>query len=161
VFRHQLALVWQWLDKATRCKINSDAQIAKLEEQVPDPELFDFLGVFPALDSAMALMSLFQAMQDPEGEGFINVSKLSENSVSYYVELVLAQEVDEITPQEDEIIISEQQISAHPLMQWEIATQNELFDFLMSASENKTSCVKAKAMVLEEGLSNLGIEINL
>jgi len=161
VLRNQLDLVWQWLDKANRCKINYDAQIAKLEEQVPDPELFDFLGVFPALDSAMALMSLFQAIQDPEGDGFINVSKLSENSVSYYVELILAQEVDEITPEEDEIVISAQQISAHPLMQWEIATQNELFDFLTSARENKASCVKAKVLVLEEGLSNLGIEINL
>lgn len=161
VLRNQLDLVWQWLDKANRCKINYDAQIAKLEEQVPDPDLFDFLGVFPALDSAMALMSLFQAMQDLEGDGFINVSKLSENSVSYYVELILAQEVDEITPEEDEIVISAQQISAHPLMQWEIATQNELFDFLTSARENKASCVKAKVLVLEEGLSNLGIEINL
>jgi|TARA_B110000211_G_scaffold138364_1_gene158148 uncharacterized protein YjaG (DUF416 family) len=161
VLRNQLDLVWQWLDKANRCKINYDAQIAKLEEQVPDPDLFDFLGVFPALDSAMALMSLFQAIQDPEGDGFINVSKLSENSVSYYVELILAQEVDEITPEEDEIVISAQQISAHPLMQWEIATQNELFDFLTSARENKASCVKAKVLVLEEGLSNLGIEINL
>jgi uncharacterized protein YjaG (DUF416 family) len=160
ILRNQLDLIWQWLDNANRCKINYDAQIAKLEEQVPDPELFDFLGVFPALDSAMALMSLFQAMQDPESDGFINVSKLSENSVSYYVELSLAQQIDEITPEEDEIMISEQQIREHPLMQWEIATQNELFDFLTSASENKASCVKAKALVLEEGLSNLGIEIN-
>ena len=160
VLRNQLDLIWQWLDKANRCKINYDAQIAKLEEQVPDPDAFDFLGVFPALDSAMALMSLFQAMQDPESDGFINVSKLSENSVSYYVELSLAQQIDEITPEEDEIVIEPQQIAEHPLMQWEIATQNELFDFLSTASENKASCVKAKAMVLEEGLSNLGIEIN-
>ncbi|ASP49950.1 YjaG family protein [Cognaticolwellia beringensis] len=160
VLRNQLDLIWQWLDKANRCKINYDAQIAKLEEQVPDPDAFDFLGVFPALDSAMALMSLFQAMQDPESDGFVNVSKLSENSVSYYVELSLAQQIDEITPEEDEIVIEPQQIAEHPLMQWEIATQNELFDFLSTASENKASCVKAKAMVLEEGLSNLGIEIN-
>ena len=160
VLRNQLDLIWQWLDKANRCKINYDAQIAKLEEQVPDPDAFDFLGVFPALDSAMALMSLFQAMQDPESDGFINVSKLSENSVSYYVELSLAQQIDEITPEEDEIMIEPQQIAEHPLMQWEVATQNELFDFLSTASENKASCVKAKAMVLEEGLSNLGIEIN-
>ncbi|ARD44263.1 YjaG family protein [Colwellia sp. PAMC 21821] len=160
VLRNQLDLIWQWLDKANRCKINYDAQITKLEEQVPDPDAFDFLGVFPALDSAMALMSLFQAMQDPESDGFINVSKLSENSVSYYVELSLAQQIDEITPEEDEIVIEPQQIAEHPLMQWEVATQNELFDFLSSASENKASCVKAKAMVLEEGLSNLGIEIN-
>ncbi len=160
VLRNQLDLIWQWLDKANRCKINYDAQIAKLEEQVPDPDAFDFLGVFPALDAAMALMSLFQAMQDPESDGFISVSKLSENSVSYYVELSLAQQIDEITPEEEEIVISPEQIAQHPLMQWEIATQNELFDVLSTASENKTSCLQAKAMVLEEGLSNLGIEIN-
>jgi uncharacterized protein YjaG (DUF416 family) len=160
VLRNQLDLIWQWLDKANRCKINYDAQIAKLEEQVPDPDAFDFLGVFPALDSAMALMSLFQGMQDLEGDSLTNISKLSKNSVSYYVELSLAQQIDEITPEENEIVISPQQIAEHPLMQWEIATQNELFEFLTTASENKASCVQAKAMVLEEGLSNLGIEIN-
>ncbi|WP_220461188.1 MULTISPECIES: YjaG family protein [unclassified Colwellia] len=160
VLRNQLDLIWQWLDKANRCKINYDAQIAKLEEQVPDPDDFDFLGVFPALDSAMALMSLFQGMQDLESDSLSNISKLSENSVSYYVELSLAQQIDEITPDEEEIVISAQQIAEHPLMQWEIATQNELFEFLTTASENKASCLQAKAMVLEEGLSNLGIDIN-
>ena len=160
VLRNQLDLIWQWLDKDSRCKINYDAQVAKLEEQVPDPELFDFFGVFPALDSAMALMSLFQSMQDAQNSAFENIGKLSENSVSYYVELSLAQEMDEQTPDEEELIISPQQINAHPLMKWEKATQNELFDFLKNASENKASCQKAKALVLEEGLSNLGIEIN-
>ena len=160
VLRNQLDLIWQWLDKANRCKINYDAQIAKLEEQVPDPDDFDFLGVFPALDSAMALMSLFQGMQDLESDSLTNISKLSENSVSYYVELSLAQQIDEITPDEEEIVISAQQIAEHPLMQWEIATQNELFEFLTTASENKASCLQAKAMALEEGLSNLGIDIN-
>ncbi|MFT6902049.1 MAG: hypothetical protein ACJAXS_002257 [Colwellia sp.] len=160
VLRNQLDLIWQWLDKANRCKINYDAQITKLEEQVPDPDDFDFLGVFPALDSAMALMSLFQGMQDLESDSLSNISKLSENSVSYYVELSLAQQIDEITPDEEEIVISAQQIAEHPLMQWEIATQNELFEFLTTASENKASCLQAKAMVLEEGLSNLGIDIN-
>lgn len=160
VLRNQLDLIWQWLDKDSRCKINYDAQIAKLEEQVPDPEAFDFFGVFPALDGAMALMSLFQSMQDVQNSAFENIGKLSENSVSYYVELSLAQEMDEQTPDEEELIISPQQINAHPLMEWEKATQNELFDFLKNASENKASCQKAKALVLEEGLSNLGIEIN-
>jgi uncharacterized protein YjaG (DUF416 family) len=160
VLRNQLDLIWQWLDKDNRCKINYDAQIAKLDEQVPDPDAFDFFGVFPALDSAMALMSLFQSMQDPENSGFENIGKLSENSVSYYVELSLAQEIDAQAPEGDEIIIAPEQIAQHPLMEWEIATQSELFDFLKDASENKTSCIKAKALVLEEGLSNLGIEIS-
>lgn len=160
ILRNQLDLIWQWLDKKNRCKINYDAQIAKLEEQVPDPEAFDFFGIFPALDSAMALMSLLQAMQDPQNNGFAIVSKLSENSVSYYVELSLAQSLDQQISNHEEIIISSKQIAEHPLMEWEVATQNELFDFIKNASENKSSCLQAKALAIEEGLSNLGIEIN-
>jgi uncharacterized protein YjaG (DUF416 family) len=160
VLRNQLDLIWQWLDKDSRCKINYDAQIAKLEEQVPDPDKFDFFGVFPALDGAMALMSLFQSIQDPQNGSFENIGKLSENSVSYYVELSLAQDIDAQAPEDEEIIIASEQIMEHPLMQWEIATQKELFDFIKTASENKASCIKAKALVLEEGLSNLGIEIS-
>lgn len=44
-------------------------------------------------------------------------------------------------------------------MQWEQETQSELFEFLKKAPENKKSCLYAKSLVLEEGMSNLGIEI--
>ena len=157
ILRNQLDLVWQWLDKNNRCKINYQDLLLNLEPEIPDPEAFDFFGVFPALDACMAVMSLLQGMQDEESEGLSSVSRLSENSVSYYVELVLAEEIDE-APLEQESI-SEEDIQQHPLMQWEIATQTELFDILLSAPENKQTCIKIKAMVLEEGLSNLGIEI--
>lgn len=155
VVRNQLDLIWQWLDKNSRCKINFTAQLTKLEEQTPNPEHFDSFGVFPALDTCMAIMSLLQAMQDKDDEAFSNVGRLSENSVRFYVELMLADELDENSDSE----ITEEDINQHPLMQWEIATQNELFDFIKNAAENKNSCVKAKSLVLEEGLSNLGIEI--
>jgi len=151
VVRNQLDLVWQWLDKNNRCKINFTAQLTKLEEQTPNPEHFDSFGVFPALDVCMALMSLLQAMQDKDDDAFSNVGRLSENSVRFYVELMLVDQSD------DEL--SEHDIYQHPLMQWEVATQKELFDFIKNAAENKNSCIKAKSLVLEEGLSNLGIEI--
>lgn len=156
VLRNQLDLVWQRLDSKQKVKLNFDAQLEKLEEQIPDPEAFDFFGVFPALDVCMALMSLLQALQSKDAQEFANVSRLSHNSVSYYVELLLVEESDEA---DDELSISTQQLNQHPLMEWEFATQNELFDFLKQAPENKQTCQQAKAMVLEEGLSNLGIEI--
>ncbi len=155
VLRNQVDLIWQWLDKNNRCKINYDAQLVKLEEQIPDPEEFDFFGVFSAIDTAMALMSLLQAMQDKDGEGFINVSRLSENSVSAYVELILVNELDENSEAE----ITEQEINQHPLMVWESETQQELIAFLQQAPENKQTCMAIKKLVLQEGLSNLGIEI--
>jgi uncharacterized protein YjaG (DUF416 family) len=158
VLRNQLDLIWQWLDKNNKCKINYGAQLNKLEEQTPNPELFDVFGVFPALDVCMAMMSLLQGMQDNDKqdiENVENVARLSQNSVSYFVELTLAQAYE----QDDEIVIAESDINDHPLMVWEQATQEELFDYLTKAPENKATCVSVKAMVLEEGLSNIGIEI--
>ncbi|MGJ8692866.1 MAG: YjaG family protein [Thalassotalea sp.] len=152
VLRNQLDLVWQWLDKSNRVKINYDAQFIKLEEQTPDPENFDSFGVFPAVDVCMALLSLLQHMQDKDSEGDESVSRLSVNSVAYYCELEFAQLVE--GDEEEEI-----DLKAHPLMQWELATQNEVFDFIKSHDENKKTCQLAKALVLEEGMSNLGIEL--
>lgn len=154
VLRNQLNLVWQWLDKKNSIKINIEAQLTKLEEQTPDPKSFDSFGVFPALDVCMAMMSLLQLIQsngkDKDYDDVNNISRLSDNSVSYYVELLLLDE---------EVEVNTKTISEDPLAVWEKETQNELFDFIKFAAENKRSCQLAKDMVLAEGLSNLGIEI--
>jgi len=155
VLRNQLDLIWQWLDKNNKIKININAQLNKLEEQTPDPEAFDSFGVFPALDVCMAMMSLWQLMQtngtDKDHEDINSVSRLSQNSVNYYVELLLIEEDGEDTQMEN--------INEHPLIVWEKETQDELFDFLKFAAETKRSCQLATDMVLSEGLSNLGIAV--
>jgi len=150
VLRNQLSLVWQWLDKQQRVKINYEAQLIKLEVEIPDPEQFTSFGVFPAVDVCMALLSLLQLMQDKDSDGAETVSRLSENSVTYYCELTLSQELDSV---------NDDDIDNHPLMQWELATQEELFGFIVDNAETKNICQEAKQLVLEEGMSNLGIEI--
>jgi len=159
ILRNQLDLVWQRLNKNQKIKINYEAQLLKLEEQIPDPEAFEFFGVYPALDTAMAVMSLLQAMQDNEGEGFDSISRLSENSVNFYVELSLTQELNEQVAGDD-VEITEEMIAEHPLVQWEKEMQYELFDFILSAPENNQACQTLKKIALEQGLSNLGIEIS-
>ena len=153
LLRNQLNLVWQWLDKKQSCKINYNAQLAKLEPLIPDPEQFDSFGVFPAIDVTMAMLSLLQGMQDKELENFENVAQLSLNSVNFYCELELSEQ-EGLTEQ-----ALDEAIAQHPLMQWEQDTQQQLFDFLINAPETKETCQKAKGLVLEEGMSNLGIEI--
>jgi hypothetical protein len=154
VLRNQLDLFWQKLAERS-IKINSDAQLVKLEEQIPEPKKFDFFGVYPALDTCMALVALLQGGQESGFEHIEQVSRLSQNSVSYYIELMLAQAFES----QDEIILSTNDIAEHPLMQWEVATQHELFDFVLANKENKQTCQQLKALSLSEGLSNLGIEI--
>ncbi|MBO9491327.1 YjaG family protein [Endozoicomonas sp. G2_1] len=153
LLRNQLNLVWQWLDKSQKIKVNTTAQLEKLAQVIPDPEAFDSFGVYPAIDASMAVTALLQAISERELEYVESVSRLSANSVNYYVELIL---IDELGPEQE---IDQLQINAHPLMVWERETQNELFDFLQNSAENKQTLQRAKAMVLEEGLSNLGIEI--
>ena len=167
VLRNQLDIIWQWLDNSSTVKINSDAQLLKLEAETPDPEEFDSFGVFPALDACMALSALWQLMQvkplkkpkisEVDIDDVQSISRLSHNSVSYYVELLLLEEVAESV--DEEFTITAEQMDAHPLMQWEIDTQNELFDFLKFSAADKRTCKLAKQMSLSEGLSNLGIEI--
>ncbi|WP_281559135.1 YjaG family protein [Thalassomonas sp. RHCl1] len=161
LLRNQLDLLWQWLDKNSRTKINFEAQLNKLEAATPNPEHFDTYGVFPALDVCMALMSVFQGIQDKNSADFASVARLSANSVYGYVELLLVEElVEESGEESDEgLTVAPEALEQHPLVQWEVATQNELFDFLKEAPENKKTCEQAKQMVMEEGLSNLGIEV--
>jgi len=152
LLRNQLDLIWQKLS-ASHLKINIEAQVNKLELQIPDPEKFDFFGVYPAIDTCMALMVLLQEGQENNVDYITQVSQLSLNSVSYYIECLAAQDADH-NEAIDESIIAE-----HPLMQWEIETQQEVFHWLLSAPENKASCQQLKKLVLAEGLSTLGIEI--
>ncbi|TRX58027.1 YjaG family protein [Thalassomonas sp. M1454] len=154
LLRNQLDLIWQRLGQG-QVKINFAVQLEKLEEVIPDIEDFDFFGVHPALDTCMALGSLLQGIQDSDEETIGNVPLLSKSSVSYYVGLVLAQEQSE----QDDIVIKEQDIEDHPLMQWEMATQEELFHALNRAKENSDTCKKLKQLALSEGMSSLGIEL--
>jgi len=169
LIRNQLDLIWQWLDNSSAIKININAQLNKLEEQTPDPQQFDNFGVFPALDVCMALVSLWQLMQShgkDENDDVMSISRLSLNSVSYYVELLIIEQnkseednSSEELSEELEVEIAQTQINTHPLIEWEKDTQNELFDFLRLTAENKRTCQLAKKLVLSEGISNLGIEI--
>lgn len=151
VLKNVTGLIWQQLDKNQKVKVNIDAQLAKVEEQIPEPEQFDFFAVYPALDTAMAVVSLLQFISDKDEENVGHISQLSQGSVENYVSLLLAQESDEV---------EEDALAEHPLMVWEKETQNELFDFIVEAPENNQTIKNAKNMVLSEGVSSLGIELN-
>lgn len=148
VLRNQLDLVWQKLGPS-QLKINIEVQLEKLEENIPDVEDFDSFGVFPALDACMALSALLQSISDREVDGVEHVSQLSINSVGAYVELMLDQSCEDI----------EKAIAEHPLMQWEIETQQELYWLVMKEPESPKTIKAIKDLVLSEGISNLGIEI--
>lgn len=153
LLRNQLNLVWQKLDSKQSPKINVEAQLLKLEEHIPSPEDYDMYAAYPALDAAMALLALLQAVNDKDANVAETISRLSQASVTGYVELDLSQQA-----QAGDTIL-QSQIKAHPLSEWEKAIQNELFD-LVKDTDTQQVIEQAKSLVLEEGLSSLGFEID-
>ncbi|GAB5381883.1 MAG: YjaG family protein [Aliiglaciecola sp.] len=144
-FNKSLAALWQWLTPNSG-KINFAAQLDKVEQITPDAADYDYYGVYPAIDAAISLASTISLVMNEEPQGAVIVSKLSQGSVEAFVEMTSEQPL-----QRDEL-------KAHPLMAWEVAFQNELIDMLATLKASPQSVKQLKALALEEGISNIGIE---
>lgn len=85
VYRSALDLVWEYLS-VDNVTINFDKQHEKLERVTPDPDDFDFYGVWPALDACVALSMLLEACagnDECHTEVFI---KLTRSTISAYLD---------------------------------------------------------------------------
>jgi uncharacterized protein YjaG (DUF416 family) len=148
-FRNTLNLLWEWL-AIPKASINFNVQAERIEESTPEPNDFDHFGVYPALDVAMSLTAIISLIQQQDLQGAVVVSKLSQGSVEAFI--------DATKETDDEL--SNQEIRQHPLMQWEIEFQQELLEEVVSKASRQEKVKKLKTMACEEGISNIGIEIN-
>tara|TARA_R110000751_G_scaffold116604_2_gene216443 strand:+ start:207215 stop:207802 length:588 start_codon:yes stop_codon:yes gene_type:complete len=145
-YRNSLNAIWEWL-AVPKAKINFTAQLEKIEELVPDASDFDNYGVFPAIDVAMSMSACILLIQGEDPQGAVVVSKLSQGGVEAFIEA--SSEGD----------ITDMEIKQHPLMQWEIETQQELLILLSKCPKNSESCKQLKQLATAEGMTNIGLEI--
>lgn len=145
-YRNSLNAIWEWL-AVPKAKINFTVQLEKIEELVPDANDFDNYGVYPAIDVAMSMSACILLIQGEDPQGAVVVSKLSQGGVEAFIEA----STDEN--------ISDMEIKQHPLMQWEIETQQELLIFLSKCPKNAASCKQLKQLATSEGMTNIGLEI--
>lgn len=144
VCRKCLDLVWEWL-RSPKSKINFGLQLEKVEAVTPDTQDYDFYGVYPAIDAAIALSAVLQLLLKQDEQGAVVVSKLSQGSVEAF--LLLTEEATDDT------------VKAHPLMAFEVEVQQELLDATEAARANAASADQLKAIALEAGISNIGLEL--
>jgi uncharacterized protein YjaG (DUF416 family) len=145
-YRNSLNAIWEWL-AVPKTKINFAVQLEKVEDAVPDASDFDNYGVFPAIDMAMSLSATILLIQGEDPQGAVVVSKLSQGGVEAFIEASSEQDISDLD------------IKQHPLMQWEIETQQELLVFLSKCPKNAQSCKQLKQLATAEGMSNIGLEI--
>ena len=146
-FRNTLNCVWEWLS-IPKAKINFASQLDKIEEATPDASEFDMFGVYPAIDTAMSLQATLHLIMGDDPQGAVVVSKLSQGSVEAFIDIQAGQQQ------------SNQAVAAHPLMQWEIALQTSLLDTLESQPVTAALCKSLKQLARQEGISNIGIELD-
>ncbi|WP_438864584.1 YjaG family protein [Neptunicella sp.] len=145
-YRKTLNSIWESL-ASPKSKINFAAQLEKIEVAIPDAADFDVYGVYPAIDVCMSMTALILLIMDDDPQGAVVVSKLSQGSVEAFIEAATEGDVDD------------QQIKQHPLMQWEISFQTELLDVIAKAKPSADVFKQLKAMATEEGMSNIGIDL--
>ena len=140
-----LGLIWESLC-SPKSKINFATQLEKVEEATPDVSDYDSFGVYPALDAAIAMSSAINLIMKVDPHGAVVVSKLSQGSVEAY--LLASGEA------------TEDDVKIHPLMQFEIAIQQELLDAVTTKAPMTQKVAKLKIIAASEGISNIGLEIN-
>lgn len=141
--RSILDTVWEKLT-VTRARIDFTKQAEKLQELMPDVAGDASLGDFLALDALLAIDIAIQHAIQGDTESAMSIARLSRASVSRFIECT-----------ED----LEQPLREHPLMQFEHDTQSELLQAIGEAKYINPELVRhIKALVLESGVSNIGLE---
>lgn len=139
-----LALLWESV-RSPKSKINFALQLEKVEVATPDTADYDTFGVYPAIDATIGLAAAVGLALKQDLQGAVVVSKLSQGSVEAYL---LASGVED------------DEVKGHPLMVFEVELQNAMLDVLEKNGSPLGTCDELKALALEEGISNIGLEIN-
>ncbi len=150
VLNKALGVIWQSLyDRKT--KINWELREEKIAEEIPQASDSDSIGLYAAVDAGMALIALLNVIQSPFEE--ISTKELT------YPSVISQGTIERLLIMNGEVEHSKDALE-HPHMQWEIESQNEFLDKVEAIGKFTPDVVKElKAFSLEEGVSNLGIEI--
>ncbi|AZQ09716.1 MULTISPECIES: YjaG family protein [Shewanella] len=146
-----LNLLWQSLYDR-KLKLNLELHLDRLEEVTPEPEQFDVYGAYPAMDAAVALVSLLSGIESKIEEDITNISKLSSATVANYIEAISDVELD------DEAL--DDFVFAHEAMVAERELQASLLDLVEDNPDMSADFIKAlRKEIVSSGVSNIGISV--
>ena len=150
VFRSALSVCWDKI-LLPKSKISLEKQIEKIEPNVPELNDFDMFGVYPAIDTATALLGMLHGLMAKDEQEFLNISKISQASVARYIEYQLTVDGE---------LADNKAVREHPLMQYEIDVLAELIDFVEQMGRITSENVKElKQLAVSDGQTNIGIAI--
>ena len=140
VFANILNLVWEYIGGKNQ-RIDFHKQQDKLEAITPDPEAFDFYGVWPAMDATVALGSLLAACELWDADEIDAIELVSLSTIGHYLDVM--EEVGDDSP----------------LYDAEEDYQQALWKAIEHHKNSRTQLVAAvRNVVKERVVSNIGLE---
>lgn len=151
-----LNLLWQ-SSYDHKLKFNIETHIEKLNTVTPEPKDFDIYGVYPAMDAAVALISVLSAIECKNEDDMINISKLSSSTVANYIEALYAEKLTDnlSTNAIDDFVFN------HDVMLEEKELQLSLLEIIEENAKINADFVKSlRKEIIESSVSNIGICVN-
>ncbi|WP_246013922.1 YjaG family protein [Pseudidiomarina gelatinasegens] len=148
---------WDWVWQEKSVKVNFARWQEKVDDVTPSEHGHDMLGVYPAMDACTAISTLLQGLLDQNSADLVSVAKVSQAGVAKFLELTEGAELD---AQERRKLLRE-----HELVQYEIEVQQAILNYLetVAAATDKPTkelVSQARAMVTDEGVSNIGVNMS-
>ncbi|WP_394129579.1 YjaG family protein [Shewanella maritima] len=152
VLQTAMELLWQ-SQYDNKLKFNTDVHLQRIEEITPEPAEFEAYGAYPAMDAAVAVSTLLNAIQGKAEDDITNISKLSSSTVAHYIEALSDESLT------DEAL--DEYVFAHPFMEQEKEMQNILLDAIESEKNVSKALVQGlRKEIIESGVSNIGISLD-
>ena len=133
-------------------KLNFSALEEKVEVLTPDENAYEMYGVYPAIYFCTGLLTYISGEQNEEEYAPVAIAKVSQGSIVHLIEYQAGeQELDNTA------------IREHELMQREVELLTDFIGYVETIHFKKSSASEIKkqalAKALEDGASNIGIEV--
>lgn len=145
-----LDVVWHWLGHGG--KANFARWQEKVDEVTPSEHQYDVLGVYPAMEACVAISTMLQGLLDRESKPLLDVAKVSQGSVTHFIELTDGAELDAEA--------RAHLLREHELIGYEVDVQQAMVSWLAEYPEVDAALVKeVREHLAEEEVSNLGLAL--
>ncbi len=139
--------------EALRGRVVDDQVVEELKDEVvaaePDTEDFDSLYVSPALDAAATAGLVLDLLADDDASHAVTIASLAGDTVDMYV-----QEIEQLEPGDPDL---EAKILAHPLMQKELASQQQALAAAANLAAGSDGVAGFERDYRNRPVSNLGL----
>lgn len=152
LYRNSLDKVWDFLLGQTKVGKNFESALEKIEAILPEPQNYEFYGVYPALDALTALIATLQQCMDEKVNETENLKDLTRSTLAQFLEASSEEELSDVA--------LEQCLQHSPLFEVQQEFENWVLEQLANGGSHKDLVKLIRPEARNQGTSLLGINFD-